>query len=1091
MALDIGDRNSVLFRGLSGFWQKFFKDAQDIEAYYQASEIYLGQAYLDLLGSILNIGIVDTPIFNKEVWKLFTIDETELDFVAGEATSEDRFYYDMPGEIVDASFLQNTIFNPEIVLEKDVNFEVLDNDGYIRFKDDPFRYATDDNGIWGPQPGVAWRTVRKEVGNRFIDRSTRMYTTAPTDELYDSGVRRGDSLRLLGYHGTTTASGLVGSIVTIPTGFQFTGTGVGANCKIGDVLYLYGHSGAAGHADDTLRGYYTVNNILNTNQVELDAISRTGTRPTASTTNLYWRRLRGIYFDTPRDHEVDYLNNAYGVGNPDSAYPLDKDVPYIFSVIRTPGDPTVTGVALTWTGGTGGLLPSPLITNLGQRHLTPGTVVVIARKCGYTGAHTGASGATVLTDGSAPWVANDLVGREVSNTTDGSSGRVTSNTTTTVTVELAGGTNNYWDLGDTYTIATGASVEEGVDFSVDYLRGYVYQTRFWDPSSNGRCSYEFSDEVYFSAAADIQEYSVGNVRQLSYWVPDVLVDRFNLWYNYGSLLNRFEASSAAYKAFLRGIMYLYMTGPILERIESALNVAAEYPVVDTAGEVLTAYDNGQDAGGIDATIDGTNDTVTVPTSEHIFTELDVGGYIIFPSPLSAANAGRFVINSVDSTTNAVTVEAQYGLATETGSDWILSRMYTKVVTTTRREYTYPYYVPIREDIQEPSSINSLTFSIFEPLTLAFTVTDYLEDNTWWHDTDIPQSIWPLEQTEIAGDTAVTPRQRRKAVTTLIEHVVGADDGACIGDPGLFVGADESGIVMTPDNTPNPGVPPVIADVNLSRHTAAFVIFDQYLKMQMFSISIDPALELDDEFKDDLNDLVLVAKPSYTYPAVELNDGYYDPVTLTDVFGFSGFDFVFGGDEDGRLDGLVLAENELKVGDEDFPWYVGDFFRYRSSVSFTTGALVDPLTPGASFIVPGIPSGAGMTQLNLDCTRTSDGAQAIEGRDYTVDWLAEYPAGTPSVSAWRVTFLTECSAGSSAPNVTGTVWYTERLNGVYDTTQGWTPVCVGGLNPWYVRAGALSPSDPDYAVQWAALRTEHIDRPVQLTVVEGGGSYTYP
>ena len=67
MSFDTGDKNSVLFTGLSGFWQRFFRDAQDIEAYYRASETYLGQVYLDLLGSILNIGAIDTPILNKEV----------------------------------------------------------------------------------------------------------------------------------------------------------------------------------------------------------------------------------------------------------------------------------------------------------------------------------------------------------------------------------------------------------------------------------------------------------------------------------------------------------------------------------------------------------------------------------------------------------------------------------------------------------------------------------------------------------------------------------------------------------------------------------------------------------------------------------------------------------------------------------------------------------------------------------------------------------------------------------------------------------------------------------------------------------------
>ena len=100
MPLDIGDKYSTLFQGLSGFWQKFFKDAPDLEAYYQAAEIYLGQAYLDLLAAILNIGVVDTPIFNKEYWKLFAINENEVNFQQGESVAQDRYVYDMPGDIV-------------------------------------------------------------------------------------------------------------------------------------------------------------------------------------------------------------------------------------------------------------------------------------------------------------------------------------------------------------------------------------------------------------------------------------------------------------------------------------------------------------------------------------------------------------------------------------------------------------------------------------------------------------------------------------------------------------------------------------------------------------------------------------------------------------------------------------------------------------------------------------------------------------------------------------------------------------------------------------------------------------------------------
>jgi hypothetical protein len=78
---EIDDYASSLFDGLSGFWQRFFRDTQDLHAFYRASEQYLGQVYLDLLGSVLSTGISDTPVFNKEYWKLFLIQERDLNFV--------------------------------------------------------------------------------------------------------------------------------------------------------------------------------------------------------------------------------------------------------------------------------------------------------------------------------------------------------------------------------------------------------------------------------------------------------------------------------------------------------------------------------------------------------------------------------------------------------------------------------------------------------------------------------------------------------------------------------------------------------------------------------------------------------------------------------------------------------------------------------------------------------------------------------------------------------------------------------------------------------------------------------------------------
>lgn len=71
-----------------------------------------------------------------------------------------------------------------------------------------------------------------------------------------------------------------------------------------------------------------------------------------------------------------------------------------------------------------------------------------------TGTHTGAVHLTIMTDAVAHFAVNELIGLTIQNVTDGSSGVITANTETTVTVAaLAGGTTNRWNTNDQYSIS--------------------------------------------------------------------------------------------------------------------------------------------------------------------------------------------------------------------------------------------------------------------------------------------------------------------------------------------------------------------------------------------------------------------------------------------------------------------------------------------------------------------------------------------------------------------------------------------------------------------------------------------------------------
>lgn len=980
MAITIGDKNSALFTGLSSFWQRFFRDTADLEAFYQSSEVFAGQAYLDLMAAVLNLGIVDTPVFNKEYWKLFAVDETEIRFVEGASVAEDRYVYDMPGATVTVDFLQNTIFSPDVLLERGVDFDVADNDGYVRFHSDPFMQYQDDTGEWLPIPGTAWRTVSKEVGNQLTDRQRATNWVADTD------IKKGDTLRLLAQRGVQLQTGTTGA-VTIGFGVVvFTDTNVGLMANPGDIIQIYN----AGIPDTAFNGYYVVKERLNDNQVRLD---NTAYAPTvASSTPLQWTRYKGLTFPPFYDFEVNYFEGQAMIGSSDNPYPIGLSAPFVYAVVRQPADDQVLGAPVSFY---------PTNTDLNYRHIVPGSLRIYAH-------------------------VYHLAGDDPSYTVDGF-----------------------------------YPVKEGLDYTVDYWHGIIYPLNLWDATSYMTCDFQYRTEVFFSAGGDITSKAEGRVKQVALWTPEVLTDRFTLWYNYGSFLNRFEASSETYKAFLRGVMYLYTTGPILERIEAAMDVAAGYPVVKNDGEILQSYDNGENGSGIDGSITGPPKYFTTPSFS--FSELDIGGYIIISGAVNAVNNGRFRINAVISS-DTVELESSYPMVTEPPPaplTWVLTRSYKKTVTTDQRDYEFPYNVPVRDDVQDPVNFGVLTFIAFESLTLAFRVTDYVEDPNWWHNKYIPKVLWD----ESVG--------RRYASTQLFPNIITPADELRIGDPGFFIGADdEQRISATP-----------------FRHSTAFILFDRYLKFHMFYVDIDSGLELDEVFLKDLRDIILVTKPSYTYPYVTPSETFEDICGLEEDFWIGNIGLHWGPYEE-----VQVVDNVLRIGDTKAPWAIGSYYRYyQPFADFLNVDLGIPSPPAGPFVLPVniLPALPEQRPLSLIIQATVGGIPVREGTDYWVDWRA----GSPT--QWTIFPLTTWDA---ALTILVDLLVLEFDNIGYHvfpdvpaTQDGLTPYAIGGLNPGVMRPDIYDAYPP--ALDWAALRTGLLDRALELKVnadtgVPGGVPYTY-
>jgi len=981
---DIGDYGPSLFKGLSGFWQRFFRDTKDLEAYYQASEQLLGQVYLDLMSTVLGTGLVDCPIFNKEYWKLFLIGENDISFLEGESTSEDRYLYDMPGSTVDVSVLQNTIFEPDITFEKDVDFDVENDDGLLRFVNDPFRTFQDiDTGEWLPRPGVAWRWATIEVGNQFAD----LKRPEGLDWRDDTDVKKGDVLRLLAYAGAQQQEGsdgqfifggdLVFKDVVSPAAFT--------EAHIGDIIEIYEDPSNSGY-----RGYYVVKDVnpLFPTQVFLELTY--GAVLATSAANLKWRHYKGLYFESfVEDYELDFISSDKLIGNADTPFPLDYDAPIVYSVVRWPSDYEEVGVNVNNPPA----YATPATTVLGYKHIVPGTVEVFASR-------------------------ND-----------------------------------------------GFRVQEGVDYTVDYLRGLIHTIPYtapappgdltqpdWNPSSPFHtCNFQHMKEVLIGSGGKVEERTEAQVRQISLWVPEIEIDRFTLYNNFGYMLNRFEVSSDTYKKFLRGIMYLYASGPILYRINAALNVAAGFPVIQSDGEILRDYDDGADGTGFDGQIISLFNHFTTPS--YSFSELDVGGYVVFPSPANDANRGSFrILEVVDE--NTVLLETTFGLADEGPPlEWAVTRsnvqtVYTETAGGLERQYQYPYGVPMLDLVLDPDNYDVTSFSAFDYLTDAFRVVDYIEDPQWWVNKYIPEILWPDQG---AG--------RRLASDVLFPNIIGPPDDAQIGDPGFFIGADDYGNVFAPTDpyTSDPAL--------LHRHNAAFILFDRYLKFHMFYIGIDDSVELDTQFLADLEELILVVKPAYTYPYVEPGDAFFDSAELWDEF-LMNIMLDLSGEHGDNIQ--VADENYWHIGD---PFSIGDYFRY---VRYDDEPAGVSSPPPPWFALP-IASNERIIALKINAT--VGGREVLEGVDYTFDYDPTSP------TAWRVTPITTWDAAGSVTFDALVIALTNLTLGTPDTTIGYTPLAIGLPSPGYVRE-TLTP---------IPMVTELIDRALSLHIdadYPNGVPYTY-
>jgi len=442
----------------------------------------------------------------------------------------------------------------------------------------------------------------------------------------------------------------------------------------------------------------------------------------------------------------------------------------------------------------------------------------------------------------------------------------------------------------------GSDVVEGVDYVVNYEQGLIITITTWIGMISGAgtfsADYSWRTEVRpaggpsprLATNGSIGVVATARVLQIAMWAPDARVDRRTLANNFGSLIGRSLPSSEAYRAFLAGIFQLYVLGPVLERIESALNVVLGYPVIRDDGETFLSVD--------------TSD----PKFDRVLTSRPPAG----------------------------------------------------LVTT----YTFPKGTPFREDL-----VAGLTLESFVPLTTVVSVVDWIQSPNWWHGAVIPEQLFGAVD---GGRPAVS---RRTASPFYIENIYGAADGAVYGDPGLIYGGDEDGFI------PPPGHP-------VLRHRLAFVLMDRYLKYHTFSIKFN-AIELASaigvalpQSLKDLNELVLTARPSHTFPFTTPETFFSDEIQVTEsTLAFHRLlgSRVFGPDK------VVYTDTSPTYGEG--VWAFGDYFKYELfTVSTAFPSIGVPVTLGGT---PVAPRHGRLVIVHL--AGTAAGRALVENLDYSVNY----------------------------------------------------------------------------------------------------------
>ena len=500
----------------------------------------------------------------------------------------------------------------------------------------------------------------------------------------------------------------------------------------------------------------------------------------------------------------------------------------------------------------------------------------------------------------------------------------------------------------------------------------------------------------FSGTLQIELYARGSavvtdvvepVTEMGLWAPDAKVDKYHLYFTYGYLIDRIQRSSEAYRALIRGLFQLFMLGPTLERFESAINIVAALPVIRDDGEIFLDYESGALRMGTDGVFDAFSRTFTSASAAFVPADLRNRLYV-----KTGFNTNKiFNITSVVDATTVVLAETP---TTNSGVSWELTATAEHAIVTSRDRYAYPRSAPLKAKFLDPANEGVLVLRAFEVVTAAFEVTDYVETPTWWESARIPQTLLPdytpqrRQSTPALFENILNPGDGGSVGDP--GYFVGADDegdvipevilqsglnGTIYGDPlypsretevffeaptANFTAKDVGNYVKAAGQKfliaaiVSPVRAKIVSYIPYThtgyfadawqlvtgtlplRHTAAYVILDRLLKYHLFTVRFDAYLleQLPANVIRDLQELVFVAKPTYTYLLLTPGLLFEELIRMTE----DSIDVSSTLAPGGQAGELVLGNtNPLVIGPG---WTVGSWYRYVEN----TSSFFAPLNP---------------------------------------------------------------------------------------------------------------------------------------------------